>query len=211
MLTPKSMSAANILFATKFMAYTEAKKRNNARKATISTPDQVMTFYVEYAGLLQNIRGDIDPSGRTDLLKILDRAKTERRFASYKENEKPRTAAALRIHTYYVSLRSLSNGQLLMCVPSRLIASVGFIREERENLLPIRIGEVSKTNPELFDLAVIYCPTYEIAATICGILGNRFSEIYEEAASAIELKSPPPQKTLSATSTSHIDHHHPQL
>lgn len=29
----------------------------------------------QYAGLVQDIRGDIDPSGRTGLLKILDQAK----------------------------------------------------------------------------------------------------------------------------------------
>uniref|UniRef100_A0A915PDV1 Uncharacterized protein n=1 Tax=Setaria digitata TaxID=48799 RepID=A0A915PDV1_9BILA len=36
-----------------------------------------------YAGLIRDIRGDIDPSGRTDLLKILDRAE-----AFFSENPK---------------------------------------------------------------------------------------------------------------------------
>lgn len=33
------------------------------------------SLFLQYAGLVRDIRGDIDPSGRTDLLKILDRAK----------------------------------------------------------------------------------------------------------------------------------------
>lgn len=31
----------------------------------------------QFAGLIQDIIGDIDPSGRTDLLKIIDRAKVD--------------------------------------------------------------------------------------------------------------------------------------
>uniref|UniRef100_A0A183VGM1 Protein kinase domain-containing protein n=1 Tax=Toxocara canis TaxID=6265 RepID=A0A183VGM1_TOXCA len=48
---------------------------------------------------------------------------------------------------------------LLLCVPIHSIASVGFVREESENILPIKIGDISSTNRDLFDLAVVYCGT----------------------------------------------------
>uniref|UniRef100_F1L3N6 Malcavernin n=1 Tax=Ascaris suum TaxID=6253 RepID=F1L3N6_ASCSU len=170
--------------------------------------DEVTTFKVKYAGLVQDIRGDIDPSGRTGLLKILDQAKLNGQIKAFSRTRDFAADAVLRVDTCSISVNALENGELLLCVPIHSIASVGFVREECENILPIKIGDISSTNRDLFDLAVVYCGTADIAEKICNILGQCFSQIYKEAASNYELKSTP-LKSLTGSSVSPTNNSRP--
>ena len=48
--------------------------------------------------------------------------------------------------------------ELLLSAPVHMIASVGFVKEDGLNILPIKIGEI-EGNKDVYDLAVIYCKT----------------------------------------------------
>ncbi|VDM96250.1 unnamed protein product [Thelazia callipaeda] len=114
---------------------------------------------LQYAGLIRDIRGDIDPSGRTDLLKILDRAKIKKQITPLDEKQKFTENAILEISLCSVAIRSVTDNNLLFCAPIHLIASVGFVREGHEYILPVKIGYSSGRNRDGFDLAVVYCET----------------------------------------------------
>uniref|UniRef100_A0A1I8EPC0 CCM2_C domain-containing protein n=1 Tax=Wuchereria bancrofti TaxID=6293 RepID=A0A1I8EPC0_WUCBA len=142
--------------------------------------------YSEYAGLIRDIRGDIDPSGRTDLLKILDRAKIRKQIASFDEKSNFTANAVLQIDLSAITIRSIFDNELLLYVPIHLIASVGFVREAHEYILPVKVGYGSTRNCDFFDLAVVYCETADVAEAICNILGQFFSQVYKEVASNFE-------------------------
>ncbi|VDK65496.1 unnamed protein product [Onchocerca ochengi] len=158
-----------------------------------------------YAGLVHDIRGDIDPSGRTDLLKILDRAKITKQIESFDEKNKFTTNAVLQIDLCSITVRSIFENELLLYVPIHLIASVGFVREAHEYILPIKIGYSSARNRDFFDLAVVYCETADVAETICNVLGQCFSQVYKEIASNFEA-SAAPKKTPTTSSVSPLNH-----
>ncbi|KAM3725546.1 Cerebral cavernous malformations 2 protein [Dirofilaria immitis] len=166
------------------------------------------SFQVQYAGLVRDIRGDIDPSGRTDLLKILDRAKIKKQIESFDETNKFAANAVLQIDLCSITIRSTFENELLLYVPIHLIASVGFIREACEYILPIKVGYSSARNRDFFDLAVLYCETTDVAETICNVLGQCFSQVYKEIASNFET-SAAPKKTPTISSVSPPSNHRP--
>ncbi|VDO26279.1 unnamed protein product [Brugia timori] len=100
--------------------------------------------------------------------------------------------------------------ELLLYVPIHLIASVGFVREAHEYILPVKIGYGSTRNCDFFDLAVVYCETAGVAEAICNILGQFFSQVYKEVASNFEtnaLKSS--GRTPTTSSISPFNNHRP--
>ncbi|KAL3982471.1 hypothetical protein ACH3XW_47300 [Acanthocheilonema viteae] len=153
-----------------------------------------------YAGLVRDIRGDIDPSGRTDLLKILDRAKIRKQITSFDQKNNFTANAVLQIDMCSITVRSVFDDELLLYVPIHLIASVGFVREAHEYILPVRVGYSSARNRDFFDLAVVYCETADVAETICNILGQFFFQVYKEVASSFEMSASKEMPITSAAS-----------
>uniref|UniRef100_A0A914UZW3 Cerebral cavernous malformations 2 harmonin-homology domain-containing protein n=1 Tax=Plectus sambesii TaxID=2011161 RepID=A0A914UZW3_9BILA len=141
--------------------------------------DTFTPFDVKYAGLIPEIPSDIDPSGRTDLLKVLDQGKKDGQILT------PETGgltmdAVLGINAYSIRITDKQSEEILLCAPVHMIASVGFVKEEGLNILPIKIGEIDGSKG-VYDLAVIYCKTSDIAEMICNILGQCFQLVYQEA------------------------------
>ncbi|VDM10193.1 unnamed protein product [Wuchereria bancrofti] len=162
---------------------------------------------MQYAGLIRDIRGDIDPSGRTDLLKILDRAKIRKQIASFDEKSNFTANAVLQIDLSAITIRSIFDNELLLYVPIHLIASVGFVREAHEYILPVKVGYGSTRNCDFFDLAVVYCETADVAEAICNILGQFFSQVYKEVASNFETIAL--KRTPTTSSVSPFNNHRP--
>jgi len=150
----------------------------------ISTSAQYNSRFFKYAGLVPEIGAVLDPSGRTDLLKILDQAKTLGLIEACTRREL-KLDAVLTIHNYGIRIHRKNDGELLLCAPIHMVASVGFVKEDMFNILPIKIGEVDG-NKDHFDLAVVYCKTSDIAEMICHLLGQCFHLVYREAVSSID-------------------------
>uniref|UniRef100_A0AC34GWI3 Uncharacterized protein n=1 Tax=Panagrolaimus sp. ES5 TaxID=591445 RepID=A0AC34GWI3_9BILA len=111
---------------------------------------------LNYAGLVPDIRCDIDPSGRTDLLKILDVAENNGHITILGSKAEFKEDAILDVSSDGIKMISSSIGQEpLLLVPVHMIASVGYVKEEELNIVPLKIG----LNNENFDLAVIYTRT----------------------------------------------------
>jgi hypothetical protein len=116
---------------------------------------ETRTFNVKYAGLVPDIRCDIDPSGRTDLLKILDVAENNGHITILGSKAEFKEDAILDVSSDGIKMISSINQESLLLVPVHMIASVGYVKEEELNILPLKIG----LNNENFDLAVIYTRT----------------------------------------------------
>jgi len=93
-------------------------------------------------------------------------------------------------------------------VPLHMLASVGFVKEEALNIVPIKIGDInngggdSATN-DIYDLAVLYTKTPQIAEHICSHLAQCFQYVYRESMSALDSPNDERGKfaTIQSTST----------
>uniref|UniRef100_A0AC35F2T8 Uncharacterized protein n=1 Tax=Panagrolaimus sp. PS1159 TaxID=55785 RepID=A0AC35F2T8_9BILA len=138
------------------------------------------TFFF-YAGLVPDIRCDIDPSGRTDLLKILDVAENNGHITILGSKAEFKEDAILDVSSEGIKMISSINQESLLLVPVHMIASVGYVKEEELNILPLKIG----LNNENFDLAVIYTRTEDIALEICYQMGVCFQSVYQESITSV--------------------------
>uniref|UniRef100_A0A1I7ZAR3 CCM2_C domain-containing protein n=1 Tax=Steinernema glaseri TaxID=37863 RepID=A0A1I7ZAR3_9BILA len=157
----------------------------SAKSITAEEASAIHSYKIKYAGLVPEISSDIDPSGRTDLLKILDKAKLNGHITAHASKSDFAEDAIFDIYSYHIQIRSMENLEVLLTVPVDMIASVGFVREEALNILPIKIGE-RNGNREVYDLAVVYCQQSENAEVICRHLEDWFQQVYKEAVSSLE-------------------------
>ncbi|KAH7700609.1 hypothetical protein AAVH_32268, partial [Aphelenchoides avenae] len=63
-----------------------------------------------------------------------------------------------------------------------MLASVGFVKEEGLNIVPLKIGEIDGSS-DIYDLAVMYTRSPDVAEDICNHLGSCFQQVYREAMS----------------------------
>uniref|UniRef100_A0A915EAL7 Uncharacterized protein n=1 Tax=Ditylenchus dipsaci TaxID=166011 RepID=A0A915EAL7_9BILA len=123
---------------------------NYAHYANNNNIEDTKRFAVKYAGLVPEISCDIDPSGRTDLLRILDQAESVGQItivgcrADFVED------AWLDINCDALTVRTMlpasdtvesSDASLELVVPLHMLASVGFVQEEALNIVPLKIGD----------------------------------------------------------------------
>uniref|UniRef100_A0A914ICV8 cGMP-dependent protein kinase egl-4 n=1 Tax=Globodera rostochiensis TaxID=31243 RepID=A0A914ICV8_GLORO len=134
-------------------------------------------------GLVEAVNGaHIDPSGRTDLLKVLDRAKRDGTFP-LDDGE----MALLECDCDVLRVSEAPEGNnLLALIPLHQLSSVGFVREAPQNILALKVGDVEEGKPDLFDLIILFTPTEEIADEICQHLAVCFQFVYREALSTLE-------------------------
>ncbi|KAI1725145.1 cerebral cavernous malformation protein, harmonin-homology domain-containing protein [Ditylenchus destructor] len=166
-----------------------------------STSVETKRFAVKYAGLVPEIGCDIDPSGRTDLLKILDEAETLGHITILGSRTDFSEDAQLEINCEAVTLRALpinlqDDDNLLLVVPLHMLASVGFVKEEALNIVPLKIGDINSDghvhassaggSNDIYDLAVLYTRTPQMAEQICSHLALCFQYVYREAMSSLD-------------------------
>uniref|UniRef100_A0A914E8K8 Cerebral cavernous malformations 2 harmonin-homology domain-containing protein n=1 Tax=Acrobeloides nanus TaxID=290746 RepID=A0A914E8K8_9BILA len=167
----------DISFGMKMLNLTSPISINILKNPDIVEPK---SFYVKYAGLVPEIRKDIDPCGRTDLLKILDEAETEGHITIVGSKNDFIDDAMLIIDCDGIKMTSIVNKEKLLIVPLHMLASVGFVKEEALNIVALRIGEIDQ-NADIYDLALIYTKTSKIAEEICAHLNKCFHYVYHEA------------------------------
>ncbi|CAJ0937427.1 unnamed protein product, partial [Mesorhabditis belari] len=141
-------------------------------------------FQVMFGGVIPGVdHTNLDPSGRSDLLRTIDKAKDGLVYLPQRLGEF-RETAKLQMDEKTLSVLGLLDGQLELRVSLHQIASIGYVREEISghfiHILCVKVGEVHK-NPSIFDLAIMYCRTKEIAEAVCECASNRFQRIYREA------------------------------
>ncbi|TMS37298.1 hypothetical protein L596_004259 [Steinernema carpocapsae] len=181
-----------------------------ARSASQEAPSVFGSYTIKYAGLVPEISSDIDPSGRTDLLKILDKAKLAGHITTHETKSDFSEDALFDIYPYHIQIKTLESLEVVLTVPVDMIASVGLVREEALNILSIKIGE-RNGNRELYDLAVVYCRNVENAEVICRQLEDWFQQVYKEAVGSLESRDMSSFKRRSGSCASPLERDRPQF
>jgi len=149
------------------------------------------SFKVKYAGLVPEIGSDIDPSGRTDLLKILDQAEINGHISILGYAHIFPDDATMEINYDAVTVQDIASPDVVqLVVPLHMIASVGYVREDALNIVTLRIGEIDG-DTDVQDLAVFYTKTAQMAEEICTFLGACFQFIYRESFAINSEEAPP--------------------
>ncbi|KAI6234683.1 hypothetical protein M3Y99_00787800 [Aphelenchoides fujianensis] len=143
-------------------------------------PPAVRSFVIKFGGVIPEISCDIDPSGRTDLLKLIDAAEVAGHVSIVRSPADFKEDATLEVGPAAAVVKSLSDQETLLVVPLHVLMSVGLVVEEGVNYLPLRVGEVDESG-DIFDLALVYTQTKEIAEDICDHLDACFQHLFHEA------------------------------
>ncbi|WKY08663.1 hypothetical protein Q1695_007863 [Nippostrongylus brasiliensis] len=144
-----------------------------------SASDDVVEFPVAFTGVITDVSFvSIDPSGRSDLLKIIDEALSRRSIA-------PLQSVAPQSHRLSISrlqlcIRSQSTQLVQLRVPLHIIASVGYMLDDGLHIVCINIGP-DPLNRQTRDLAVITVTCKAVADDVCRVLSSRFQSRYREA------------------------------
>lgn len=138
---------------------------------------------VQFAGVLPEIALTLDPSSRTEVLRMVDLGKREQRLTQI---HGPQTTAALHIDMYSMKLFSKDKRQEpLLRIPIHQVAAVSYIKEDDQHILAIKFGEVTKTQSAdettTCSLAIAYCDSRLIAEEICSYVDLCFQSIYTDA------------------------------
>lgn len=115
--------------------------------------DTFVNFEVRYCGLIPEIPVDVDPTGRTELLKVIDHGKKNGYIPLTVSDEQN---AVLGLNAYSIRIVSKKNDQPLLSAPVHQISAVCHVTEGSENILGIKIGEVGG-HKDISDLAVLHC------------------------------------------------------
>jgi len=143
-------------------------------------------FNVKYAGWIPDIRYDIDPMSRTDLLKILDSAENNGHINFHGSGKSVNEDAILEVGCDGIKITSKNQDQeTLLTVPVNMLASVGLVIEDGLNIIPLKI----ESGNEINDLAVILTKTMNDATEICDHINTCFQTTYQETMVGSESKT----------------------
>ncbi|CAJ0572485.1 unnamed protein product, partial [Mesorhabditis spiculigera] len=143
-----------------------------------------MRFQVMYGGVIPNVdHTNLDPSGRADLLRTIDKAKQDGNLVFPRRPNDFRETSRLQMDDRTLSVTGLLDGQLQLRASLHQVASVGYVREENDghftHIINVKIGEVQR-NASFFDLLILYCRTKEMAEALCECAEARFQQMYRE-------------------------------
>ncbi|CAD5219542.1 unnamed protein product [Bursaphelenchus okinawaensis] len=161
---------------------------------------QTRTFAIQYAGLASRVNANIDPSGRTDLLKVLDHAQANGQVIM--PSREIAENARLELDHQAVVIRNMADGDVVLVVPLYMLVSVGYVIEEEQHIVALKIGEVYSA--DLVDLAVLFVKEKETAEEVCNHLDGAFQRLYREvlANTVNENKDKGPKRSVSMSSFS---------
>ncbi|KAK5964543.1 hypothetical protein GCK32_018886 [Trichostrongylus colubriformis] len=120
-------------------------------------PDEPVECDVAFAGVITDVSFvSIDPSGRSDLLKIIDHALNSGSIASL-QSLKPKSHR-ITIHRHHLQIWSTSTQLVEVRVPLHIIASVGYIFDDGLHIICINIGPDPR-NRQIRDLVILTAAT----------------------------------------------------
>ncbi|KAK6750629.1 hypothetical protein RB195_002542 [Necator americanus] len=159
-------------------------------------------MHFPYAGVISDVSFvSIDPSGRSDLLKIIDQAQSSGSIAPMHCLQPD--SHRISIARHHVHVKAAASQQIELRVPLHIIASIGYIQEDSIHIICINIGPDPR-NRQVRDLVVLVAPNKIVSEDVCNVLNSRFQAVYREAVvSLTDRKSfkssfPPPTSQNSA-------------
>lgn len=148
----------------------------------IINPQILLDSYVEigirFAGIAPQISSDIDPTMRTDILKIIDAGKKQEILPWYMTHEHD-AIFSLSAYNLKISKRS-SPEELQLRVAIHDIAAICYIKDDSAHILGLKYGEVNMPK-DTCNLAVFHCDSRASAEEICSLIGQCFQLVYTDA------------------------------
>ncbi|XP_064624893.1 cerebral cavernous malformations protein 2 homolog [Lineus longissimus] len=145
-------------------------------------PQVLLDAYIEkeirFAGLIPEIPSDIDPTMRTDILKIIDQGKKQELIPWYTSHDHD---AIFSLSAYNVKI-SRRNGaeELLLRIAIHDIAAICYIKDDSTHILGLKYGDLELPK-ETCNLAVLYCDSRTSAEELCSLIGQCFQLVYTDA------------------------------
>ncbi|CAJ0603245.1 unnamed protein product [Cylicocyclus nassatus] len=142
-------------------------------------PEDVTEFNVAYAGVISDVSFvSIDPSGRSDLLKIIDQAQSSGSIALLQCLEPD--SHRISIARHHVRVWTIATQRVELRVPLHIIASVGYIQDDGIHIICINIGPDPR-NRQIRDLVILVAANKAVSEEVCSVLSSRFQAVYREA------------------------------
>ncbi|XGW25688.1 hypothetical protein V3C99_006808 [Haemonchus contortus] len=142
-------------------------------------PEEIIEFNVAFAGVITDVSFvSIDPSGRSDLLKIIDQALSHGSIAPMHSLQSG--SHRISIHRHHLQICSTSTQLVEVRIPLHIIASVGYIFDDGLHIICINIGP-DPSNRQIRDLVILIAATKGVSEEVCRVLSGRFQSKYREA------------------------------
>jgi len=149
-------------------------------------PQILLESYIEkevrLAGIVNSIPLSLDPTNRTNVLRIIDRGKHEQ-VIPWSVNYEHDAIFCLSCHNIKITRRD--GEELLLRVAIHEVAATCYIRDDGQHILAIQFAVSNdvliKPQEDLCNLAVPYCDTKACAEELCSLIGQCFQLVYTEA------------------------------
>ncbi|XP_002736688.1 cerebral cavernous malformations 2 protein-like [Saccoglossus kowalevskii] len=138
--------------------------------------DSYIEKEVKYLGQVPNIPGGLDPTKRTEILRVLDAGKRHGDLPWTVHD--PSYDAILSISAYYVKILKRDGEDLILRVPIHEIASLSYVQDDLQHLISCKIA--SDDRIDNFKLVVLLCSSKAAAEEICSLLRQTFELVYTE-------------------------------
>lgn len=173
-------------------------KENNCNNNTavheiVSNTDYLMQMLIDnyvdrdvkFVGIVREIPIDFDPTNRTEVLRVIDCGKEEKRLVRVL---RPEHDVVFHMSAYSLKLSTRDNKEnLLLHVPIHQVASVSYVNEDDLHIVGIKYGDFDYQKKQISDepqtchLAVLYCESKAVAEEICSMTDYFFQVAYTDA------------------------------
>lgn len=147
--------------------------------------DNYVDKEVKFVGIVREIPLDFDPTNRTEVLRVIDRGKEEKRLVRIL---RPEHDVVFRMSAYSLKLSTRDNKEnLLLHVPIHQVASVSYVNEDDLHIVGIKYGDFDYQKKQISDepqtchLVVLYCESKTVAEEICSMTDYFFQMAYTDA------------------------------
>lgn len=140
---------------------------------------------VKFVGIIRDIAIDLDPTNRTEILRVIDFGKQEKRLPRVL---RPEHDVLFRMSAYSIKLLARENREKLeLHVPIHQVAAISYVHEDDLHIVSIKFGDFDFQKKQIIEepqachLAVLYCESKNVAEDICSMADNFFQVAYTEA------------------------------
>jgi hypothetical protein len=139
---------------------------------------------VKFVGIIPDIPHALDPTNRTEVLRIIDRGKRDKYLTRTVQD------AIFCLSVRYIKLLTRDKAEdLLLRLPIHQVAAMSYICEDDHHILSIKFGEFDLKRHQLrtaddspaCNLAVVYCDSRRSAEELCAGVDQCFQSIYTDA------------------------------
>ncbi|XP_038057507.1 cerebral cavernous malformations protein 2 homolog [Patiria miniata] len=138
--------------------------------------DSFLEIAIKYLGVIPNVPYGLDPTKRTELLRIIDKGKKKGLLPwSTRDNKHD---AILSVSAKQIKVVKRDGEETLVRLPIHDIAAVSYVRDDGQHLVMFKIA--TDNQQEQCNLVVFECRSKESADEVCALAQQIFYVVYTE-------------------------------